>query len=104
MHFSYISTPTDTLSLRSLSLVRGELRDRVFSELELYLGSHAAMALVEKLGSSETAGFRRALEAECLLAAFLGRHVASRIIRRIIMVSQATPLAGPRPPLAHDLV
>jgi hypothetical protein len=104
MCFLHFSAPPESLSLHSLSLARRELHDRVFSELEVYLGSHAAMALVEKLGSSETAGSRGALEAECLLAAFLGRHVAARIIKSIIMVSQATPVASPRPPFAQDLV
>ena len=104
MRFLNFSAPTECLDLHGYSLARGELRDRVFSELEMYLGSHAAMALVEKLGSSDTAGFRGALEAECLLAAFLGRHVAAKIIERIILVSQSAPMVGSRPPLAQDIV
>jgi len=104
MHFLNFSASPETLGLHCYSLARGQLRDRVFSELEVYLGSHAATALLEKLGNSETAGFRGTLEAECLLAAFLGRDVAAKIIKRIILVSQAVPLAGPQPPLAHGIV
>ena len=104
MRFLDFSVSPGTLDLQGYSLTRGQLRDRVFSELEMYLGSHAATALVEKLGNSETAGFRGRLEAECLLAAFLGRDVAAKIIKRIILVSQAVPLSGPRPPLAQGIV
>ena len=104
MHFLNFPVSPETSDLRCYSLARGKLRDRVFSELEVYLGSHAATALVEKLGDSVTAGFRETLEAECLLAAFLGRDVAARVIKRIILISQAVPLAGAQPPLAQGIV
>jgi hypothetical protein len=80
------------------------LRCHVLSELEVYLGSHAAEALVEKLNDFETGVSQVAMEAESLLAAFLGRRAANSVIERIFQVVQAGSWTDPGVPLVQSLI
>jgi hypothetical protein len=80
------------------------LRNHVFGELEVYLGSHAAEALVEKLNGFETGVYQVAMEAESLLAAFLGKRVANSVIERIFQVVRAGSGTDPGVPLVQSLI